>query len=250
MSRFIAEADRELLASHGLDCFEALWQLPLEPVDESNTGRGGQSTVYRLTVGDQHYFLKRQSNYLTRSWRYPLGEPTFRREFRTIELYQRLEIPTLEPVFYGERRVGSEWRSMLMTRALDEWEDFASFLARWLQVSELNRKAILLAVAELARTLHQSGQIHGCFYPKHIFLRREGEGFTARVIDLEKSRASLLGRRDHVHDLEPLLRRASVLSEAEIGYFVKAYLQQDDGPVVTRWLHDVSARTRDKKGRE
>lgn len=76
MSDFIAAADRALLEQHGLNSFEALWALQLEAVDEPNTERGGWSSVYRLELGERAYYLKRQSNHLTRSLRHPCGEPT------------------------------------------------------------------------------------------------------------------------------------------------------------------------------
>ena len=59
-------------------------------------------------------------------------------------------------------------------------------------------------------------QVHGCFYPKHIFLRATGDGYQAQLIDLEKTRHLLFGQRDRVKDLEPLLRRAPEWSEAQL----------------------------------
>ncbi len=52
---------------------------------------GAASTA--STWADSAYYLKRQSNHLTRSLRHPLGEPTFAREFRNIERYRALGIP-------------------------------------------------------------------------------------------------------------------------------------------------------------
>jgi len=103
MTDYMASADRALLQRHGLDDFEALWALELDAVDEPNTGRGGWSSVYRLELEGKGYYLKRQSDYLTRSLHKPFGEPTFAREFRNIVRYQKLHIPALEAVFYGER---------------------------------------------------------------------------------------------------------------------------------------------------
>ena len=36
----------------------------------------------------------------------------------------------------------------------------------------------------VARRLHAAGQVHGCFYPKHIFLKEQGEGFAAQLREL------------------------------------------------------------------
>ncbi len=62
--------------------------------------------------------------------------------------------------------------------------------------------AILKACGQLARTLHGAGQVHGCFYPKHIFLRQRREGWEAQLIDLEKTRPLLFGMRDRLRDLD------------------------------------------------
>ena len=91
MSDFIAAEDRDVLVAHQLDNFDALWALELEAVDAPNTARGGYSTVSRLQLGERAYYLKRQSNYLTRSLFHPFGEPTFARELRNIQHYQQLQ---------------------------------------------------------------------------------------------------------------------------------------------------------------
>ncbi len=123
MSVFIASADRPLLERHGLVDFESLWNLQLDAVDEPNTGRGGWSSVFRLDLDDRSFYLKRQSNYLTHTLHYPLGEPSFCREFRNIRRYQKLGIPALQAAFYGERRFNGERQAILMTRALDGWTE-------------------------------------------------------------------------------------------------------------------------------
>lgn len=98
MTDFIAAHDRALLERHGLASFDALWALQLEAVDEPNTERGGWSSVYRLELDNAAYYLKRQSNHLTRSLLRPLGEPTFAREFRNIQRYSVLGIPSLQEI--------------------------------------------------------------------------------------------------------------------------------------------------------
>jgi tRNA A-37 threonylcarbamoyl transferase component Bud32 len=250
MSDFLAAEDAAILERHQLASFEALWSLQLEAVDEPSTGRGGWSTVFRLDLDEASYFLKRQSNYLTHDLLHPLGEPTFAREFRNIQRYSALGIPALEAAFYGERKVGRERQAILLTRALDEWQDLDSWLAQWPELPERTRHAILAAIGVLARTLHATGRIHGCFYPKHIFLQEKEGGFVTRLIDLEKTRMVLLGRKDKIKDLEPLLRRAPVWSEAEVRLFLAAYLQAEpEGNEVNAWLRKLSVRRRNKETR-
>jgi tRNA A-37 threonylcarbamoyl transferase component Bud32 len=247
MNDFIGENDRAELEGNGLASFDALWALRLEAVDEPNTERGGWSSVYRLELGETAYYLKRQSNHLTRSLRHPFGEPTFAREFRNIRRYQQLGIPTLQASFFGCRRLAGEQRAILLTRALDGWEDLASWLARWSQLSEAPRQAIIRAVGELARNLHRARQVHGCLYPKHIFLREQGGRWQASLIDLEKARPLLLGRRDRIKDLEPLIRRAHAMGEDGIRGLLAAYL--DDHDAVEPWFRQLAQRRRDKEAR-
>lgn len=247
MTDFIAVQDRALLEQHGLASFAALWALKLVAVDEPNTERGGWSSVYRLDLGEAAFYLKRQSNHLTRSLLHPFGEPTFAREFRNIQRYQRLAIPALQAAFFAQRRVPGEQRAILLTRALDGWCDLDGLLADWPERSEVQRTAILQACGTLARQLHDAGQMHGCFYPKHIFLRETSSGFDAQLIDLEKTRPLLFGRRDRVKDLEPLLRRASIWSEAEVGVLLVAYL--DGSAELDAWSNRLGARRRNKAAR-
>ncbi|RJG13188.1 lipopolysaccharide kinase [Pseudomonas cavernicola] len=245
MKDFLASEDRALLERHGLASYDALWALKLEAVDEPNAERGGWSCVYRLDLGDAAYYLKRQSNYLGRSLKHPFGEPTFAREFRNIQRYQQLGIPALRAAFFAQRRVAGEQCALLLTRALDGWQDLEHWLQGWAERSEAQRMAILRACGGLVRRLHDARQVHGCFYPKHIFLRDNGGEFAAQLIDLEKTRPLLFGERDRIKDLEPLLRRASNWNEAEVCQLLLAYV--GSGGDVQRWWQRLGARRQHKE---
>ncbi|CAM3432176.1 lipopolysaccharide kinase [Pseudomonas floridensis] len=248
MSVFIASADQPLLERHGLTDFESLWNVQLEAVDEPNTGRGGWSSVFRLDLDGQGFYLKRQSNYLTHTLHHPFGEPSFSREFRNISRYQKLGIPALQAAFYGESKVDGERRAILMTRALDGWTDLDELLQGWADMSGAARSAVLQACGRLARTLHGAGQIHGCFYPKHIFLRADEAGYQAQLIDLEKTRPVIFGKRDRVKDLEPLLRRARMWTDAERRELLAAYLQAaPDSQPVDAWSVRLGQRGQHKR---
>lgn len=246
---FIAAEDRDLLEQHGLASFKALWALQLDAVDEPNINRGGWSSVHRLDLDGASYFLKRQSNYLTRSWLHPFGEPTLAREFRSILKYQEMDIPTLQPVFFATHKVDGEYRAILMTRALDGWQDLEGKLRHWSRLETGMRAAILQACGELARRLHGAGQIQGCLYPKHIFMRETAEGFETRLIDLEKTRTIVFGERDRVKDLDPLLRRAEAWSETEVRQLLEAYVGEGgDIADIERLLQRLGVRRRSKRG--
>ncbi|MBT9301422.1 MULTISPECIES: lipopolysaccharide kinase InaA family protein [Pseudomonas] len=250
MNDFLATEDRALLERHGLADFDALWARQLDAVDEPNTSRGGWSSVFRLELEGRGFYLKRQSNYLTRTLHRPFGEPTFAREFRNISRYRQKAIPALQAAFYGERKVAGEYRALLLTRALDGWNDLDSLLEQWSTLSDAQHRAILVACGQLARKLHGVGQVHGCFYPKHIFLQATGDGYAAQLIDLEKTRPLLLGRRDRVKDLEPLLRRAGAWSQEQVRQFLAAYLDQPlDSSLVDNWAQLLAGRRSHKEAR-
>lgn len=250
MTDFLAAEDRALLQRHGLDSFEALWARQLDAVDEPNTSGDGWSSVFRLELEGQGYYLKRQSNYLTRTWSHPFGEPSFSREFRNISRYRQLGIPALQAVFYGQRKVNGEVRAILLTRALDGWDDLDSLVQRWPSLTAAQRITILDACGQLARRLHGMHQVHGCFYPKHIFLQATASGYQAQLIDLEKTRPLLFGHRDRVKDLEPLLRRAAIWSDADVRQLLSTYLDQPlDSGLVDSWMTRLTARRSHKEAR-
>ena len=250
MTDFLAAEDRALLERHGLGTFDALWAKQLDAVDEPNTSGDGWSSVFRLELEGQGYYLKRQSNYLTRTWHHPLGEPSFAREFRNISRYRQLGIPALQAAFFGQRKVDGEVRAVLLTRALDGWDDLDSLLQRWPELSPAQHAGILQACGQLARRLHSVRQVHGCFYPKHIFVQARGEGYQAQLIDLEKTRALLFGQRDRAKDLEPLVRRAPEWSREQLRLLLAAYLDQPaDSTLVDAWLNRLTARRSHKEKR-
>ena len=250
MTDFLAAEDRALLQRHGLDSFEALWARELDAVDEPNLSGDGWSSVFRLELEGQGYYLKRQSNYLTRTWSHPFGEPSFSREFRNISRYRQLHIPALQAVFYGQRKVNGEARAVLLTRALDGWDDLDSLLQRWSTLSAGQRTGILQACGHLARRLHNAHQMHGCFYPKHIFLQAIDGHYQAQLIDLEKTRPLLFGQRDRIKDLEPLLRRAGAWKSDDVRQLLSVYLEQPlDSALVDSWMTRLAARRSDKEAR-
>lgn len=246
-STFIAINARKLLAQHGLDNFAALWALPLDPVDEPNTNRGGWSEVYRLELKDdkgltQAFYVKRQENHRTRSLRHPLGEPTFAREFRAIQTYMRLGVPVLEPVFFSQRRASTGAQAIIITRALDEYAPLDDWLKRWSSLGRIERDQLINTTAALVRALHYTGYVHNCLYPKHIFLEGGAEG-RARLIDLEKTHRALLGRRGYVRDLETLQRRSNSPSRSERLRFLLSYLGiKRVNHEARQWIAEILAR--------
>lgn len=250
MKDYLSSEDRVLLHAHGLDSFEALWTVQLNAVDEPNTERDGWSEVFRLELEGRGFFVKRQSNYFTRSIAHPLGEPTVAREFRTIMRYQELAIPSVEAVFFGERWAGSEHRAILVTRALDGWSALENFLPDWPSRTADERGQVVSACARLVGKLHASGLRHGCLYPKHIFLREQHDAWSACLIDLEKTRRLWFGWRDQVRDLETFLRKVWIWEADVQRDFLIQYLDFSRSPGSPQlWLERLDKRRTYKEQR-
>jgi hypothetical protein len=241
MQDFVAPADRPVLERHGLADFEALWNLPLDRVEEPNVGRGGWSSVFRLKLDGRGYFLKRQRNHQTRSLAKPFGEPTFAREFHNIRRFEALGVPAVTAAFFARRRkAGTDDRAVLLTHALDGWHALEHWLADWPSHPEAVRASLLAACGKIAHALLAAKMVHGCFYPKHVFLREHGSGFEARLIDLEKAHPLSWRRRDRCRDLDQFLRHAPGLSAAETRFMIAACLgcapESAEAEDCRRWL--------------
>jgi hypothetical protein len=201
MKDFIDERWRVILAFNGLEGFDALWTLDAAWVEAPNHGgrrRGGWSGVARCELclpdgGRAAIFLKRQENYNARSLLHPLyGAPTLLREFQRIMAYRERAIPTLEPVYFGMRGHGQAQRAILATAELTGFVPLDVYERNWPREGlppRRERLGVLRAVADLLREMSVHRIWHGCFYPKHVFIRMGADGSAeARVIDLEKSR--------------------------------------------------------------
>jgi hypothetical protein len=228
-SVFIAADALDTLQRYRLDSFEALWSVQAEPVDEPNNSRGGHSSVSRLTLKDandnpQVFYLKRQSNYLIRTVRRPLGEPTAARELYNIERYARLGIPALQAAFFSQRQIKGKWQAVLLTQDLEGYLPLNHWLTQWHILSYCQKRDLLEAAAKLVALLHARSIVHNCLYPKHIFLKPTEDGTGARLIDLEKSRAHLFSPRGRMRDLETLHRRSQPPSRSQRLRFLLSYL--------------------------
>ena len=139
MKDFIAEPWRSILAYNGLSDFESIWMLEAKWFEEPNHRRGGWSGVSRCELnlpngGSAAIFLKRQENHGTPSWQHPVqGVPTFLREFNRIMNYRSKGIPTLEPVYFGTRRVGKDQRAILITEELSGFVSLEDRVQFWLK---------------------------------------------------------------------------------------------------------------------
>ena len=247
MNDYVNENWRSILAHNGLSSFDALWKLDSEWFEAPNQRRGGWSGVSRCelqlpTSGKAAIFLKRQENHGTRSLFHPLsGVPTFLREFKRIMDYRSNGIPTLEPVYFGMRGRGKSQRAILITEELTGFISLEDRVQNWIAngvPARIERMRILKVVAELLKKMHAQGIRHGCFFPKHVFIRiNPDESVEARVIDLEKSRHRPLQVMCAMRDLYSLSHySSSTWSTTDKLRFFKQYLGITRLNAYAKWL--------------
>jgi hypothetical protein len=216
---FIGAGWQPILQHNGLDSFDALWNLDVEWFEAPNERRGGWSGVARIQLktpaGENiGIFLKRQQNHMCRSALHPIrGILTFSREFKNIRHFQQINVPALEPVFFGQRKVNGDYRGILLTRELEGFSpmDAPQFQPgkEGLLASIKARRALFEKLAELLRRLHADRHQHSCLYFKHIFVKAVGpETFEVRLIDLEKAHWQPLKQQAAFRDLYTLSRHA------------------------------------------
>ena len=250
---FVATDMLDILQRHHLDSFDALWQVEAEWVDEPNRSRGGHSSVSRLALEDgqggiQVFYLKRQSNYLIRHMRRPLGEPTAAREFYNIQRFERLGIPALEAACYAERRQAGEHQAILLTRDLTGYQPLDQWFDRWSELSYRQQDALLIASADLVARMHARSIVHNCLYPKHIFIKSMADGVQASLIDLEKSRAHVFSPWGRMRDLDALNRRSDAPRRTQRLRFLLLYLgKQRVDAEVRYWVTRVARRSMKKR---
>ena len=77
----------------------------------------------------------------------------------------------------------------------------------------------------LVRQLHDARVMHRSLYPKHLFVRWDsGAEPEVAVIDLEKSRTTLIAAVRTVYDLATLTRHSDYWSRSDRLYFLLQYL--------------------------
>jgi hypothetical protein len=234
MDDYIEPRWRGLLEHNGLAGFDALWDLEANWFEPPNQRRGGWSGVARIELervdgGKEGFFLKRQENHTRQTLRHPTGEPTFALELRNILWLNRAEVPTVELVYYGQRRAQTGWRAILITRELEGFLPLDEITQAWWdsgwKQSMDKRRQLIPVVADAVFRLHHARLVHHALHPKHIFVRfPEQGGPQVRLIDLEKTRRAILPRYAARRELDSLNRRTRYWTWTDRMRFLHHYL--------------------------
>lgn len=258
MKDFVNDRWRSILAFNGLSEFDALWTLEASWFEDPNHRRGGWSGVSRCELklpdgGSCAIFLKRQENHKARLWSHPVhGAPTFLREFNHIMHYRKCGIPTLEPVYFGMRKVGKDDRAILITEELTGFVSMEDRVQVWRKEGAPIRRlrlSMLAEIAKLLKNMHVHGVQHNCFFPKHVFVRVNSDASVeARVIDLEKSRWRPSKTVCAIRDLYTLNYHSMCWSRTDRLWFFMHYLGIAHLTPYAKWLwRTVSARSLRKR---
>lgn len=197
--------------------FNQWWQNQGDWVEEPNSRRGGMSGVQRIHSTDGTLlYAKRQVGHIYRSLLHPFGRPTVLRELKALESLDRLGINVPKVVYCGaERDTDHGWRALLITAELKGFIEIENWEAAGGRErhGEAFHQRVMEAVGAMIARMNIARWQHNCLYPKHVFIRVEGDGpqasFEVGVLDLEKSRRRLTRKQAASHDLKQLRRHSS-----------------------------------------
>lgn len=257
MKPYLARNWRRILDFNQLSDFASIWGLQADWFEEPNQRRGGWSGVSRKLLalpqgGEVAVFLKRQQNHVRKTRAHPFrGIPTFRAEFENILKLRELDIPTMEPVYYAERKDEKGWQCILITRELEGYEALDQIIERWhargWSKYRAERRSILDAAAAVCSLLHQHHLVHRALHAKHLFVNLQTSSVC--FIDLEKMRSSWSCRRAMLRDLDGLNRHAAHLSRSDRLRFLLAYFKTPGVTAEVRWAwRALAARQQRKTG--
>ncbi|HXJ76613.1 MAG TPA: lipopolysaccharide core heptose(I) kinase RfaP [Candidatus Dormibacteraeota bacterium] len=161
-----------------------------------------------------------------------------RTEWEALERVERLGIPTTSVAGKGERgNAPAHQESFLVTEALDDMIHLEDLTRDWggLKGSrqKLLKRALLLQIARIARTLHGAGMNHRDFYLGHFLVKNRrwtdwmpGDPLELHLIDLHRVQIHhRLPQRSRVKDLGGLLFSAldCGLTRGDVLRFIRIY---------------------------
>jgi hypothetical protein len=258
IEEYLNEDWRDILRFNKAETFEQLWALNRgEWFEPPNNRRGGWSGVVRhvLRMPDGRevgVFIKCQENHGYRSWKnFFRISATFEREFRNLQRCQRLGIPTLEPVYFGQRIVEGGLRAILVTRELEGYRPFdASCYTPISKLERSRRKKIFERVGAALRKMHCHNIQYNCLYLKHIFIKEDvGGSVDVRLIDMEKAKWRPCRKFIAVRDWYSLHRRAVGWSRTDRLRLFLAYREEDRLSTESKKIVKAILRRMNRKGR-
>ncbi|ABE49632.1 lipopolysaccharide kinase InaA family protein [Methylobacillus flagellatus] len=240
----------------GMD-FDTLWHHPGEWFEAPNVYRQGWSGVSRTPLGPAdgnrplYAFLKRQHNFMRRTWRHPWhGVSTFYCEYHHLLRLLKLGVPVPAPLFFSEKKEGRNVSAILVTAELVGFTPLDQLAADIFKadVSITRQRKLAASVADAVSKFHSTRLQHRALYPKHILVKETPSGnFDMALIDLEKARIRLFPLLRTLQDLATLNRELMHLSRTTRLYFLKRYYGVHKLDTALKWIARlIQDRTRRK----
>ncbi len=247
------------LKEQGLNCFDALWTLDADWFEPPNIRRGGWSGVSRIEInipgqGSVGLFLKRQENHRSRTWRHPIsGITTLEKEHHNIAQLTQHNIPTVTAVYFAQKIAGKDHQAILITEELTGYVSLSSPALLKQIKNRTCRYDLLSAIADIMRSMHAHNFQHNCFFPKHIFVKKENGRWQVKIIDLEKMKRRFSRQKAMLRDLNTLHRHAeSEWSTRHRLFLLRCYmaepkLSKRSKRIVNKIAEKVKTKNRRKK---
>jgi tRNA A-37 threonylcarbamoyl transferase component Bud32 len=213
-------------ASKYNDVFDYLESIEEAWVEDLNEGRGGSSGVIKSIFQGQTVYIKKQTNHLYHSFRYPMGRPTALREKDCLERVRKIGIPVPEILYCESRKSGNAIKTYLVTREMTGFMPLDHFCQqRYNTFSEAEKNNLISKLAENLALLHHHKLQHSALYPKHIFIKFDEGEFDVGLIDLETMRSRFSAERASRRDLNQFRRHQPDWGEASWACLVREYQQ-------------------------
>jgi hypothetical protein len=241
---------RQQFDARGWNDFETLWEIEAAAVEPANVRRGGWSSVVRLETGDLGaFYLKRQENHDFTDWRQGFRRrATVEREWEIAATFRRFGVESAEGVCLGVDRSTSS-RALLVTVALDDYQPLPAVLQTE-KPAGAARKVLWQTIADTIRRIHDHGYRHNCLYGQHVYLKREADAWTVRLIDLEKATPTRRRRRATISDLSALDRHTDDMSHRDRAWLWDRYFEdvslEDRRPILNALARRTSGRLVDQ----
>lgn len=223
---------QQIFEDNGLAHFDNLWALDTDWFENPNYRRNGWSGVIRHELktdnGTIEVFIKRQENHNCRTLLHPFrGIPTYRREMQNIIRLTKAKIPSLNLVYYGERKIDGKDQAIIITEALLNYQSLESFFAdkdNRVHADQINN--LMKITAALLFNMHAAHFRHGSLYPKHLFINQALDD--VRIIDLERLKRLPFQTLAIKADMERLIRRHRPIPATAMKALIAGYLQAFD----------------------
>ncbi|WDE96734.1 lipopolysaccharide kinase InaA family protein [Lentisphaera profundi] len=233
---FSKKDSEDLFSRNKLGTFQLLWDNKTEWFEAPNSGshENSWSGVSKITLEGQDFFIKKQKNYSKRNLIHPFGENLAQKEHKNITIFKRLNIPSLEAVFFNRVKKNGNDYAILITKALSSYTPLneVETLVNTRALNLAARRTIIFHTAKLIALSHENKVKIQSLYSKHVFVHDsliQGQACMdneapCKFIDLERARLSYFDKSSFLKDVETFSRRTKSWSQSDRLYFLIHYL--------------------------